>query len=463
MPLSVADLLASRSGQQLDLHRDHLNHQLVRVLELTGFDRDYRSAQGSWLVDADGHRYLDMLSGFGVFALGRNHPAVKAALGEALELDLAHLVQLDCSLLSGLLAERLCDLAGPGIERCFFANSGAEAVETAIKLARRHTGRKRVLYLDHAFHGLTTGALALNGGKDFRKGFGPLLPSTAVPFGDVDAAERELRRGGVAALVVEPIQGKTVEVMAAETLVALQRLCHDHGALLVVDEVQTGLGRTGRMFCYEHSGIVPDIVTVAKALSGGFVPVAATLCRDDIWRSTYRSVDSALVHSSTFGQNTLAMVAGLATLEAIADEDLVNRAERTGSRLTAGLRELQGRHQVIVDVRGRGLMIGIEFGPPAATGDRMAWHLLELARKGLFSQMVVDPLVNQHRILTQVSADHVEVIKLLPALVAGEDEIAYFLDALDGVLADVTHVGRSAVQLGRAFATRARDARTTGP
>ncbi len=454
---SLEHRLAERSGEQFALHREHLNHQLVRILQLTGFDRTYVSGSGSWLVDADGRRYLDLLSGFGTFALGRNHPAVKDALIEALQLDLPNLVQLDTPLPAGLLAERLCDLAGPGLDRCFFGNSGAEAVETAVKLARRHTGRRRVLFCDHAFHGLTTGALALNGGKDFRAGFGPLLPGTTrVPYGDVDAVEHQLRRGGVAALVVEPIQGKTMEVLDAATLEALSERCHEHGALLVVDEVQTGLGRTGAMFCYQHSRVRPDIATVAKALSGGFVPVSATLCRDDVWRSTWRSADRALVHSSTFGQGGLAMAAGLATLDVLEDDGLVEHADRLGRRLADGLRELQARHEILIDVRGRGLMVGFELGPPASGVDRLAWRAVELARRGLAAQLVVNPLFERHRILTQVSADHLDVVKLLPALVADEPEVTCFLDALDEVLTTAASTGRATVDLVRGFVRRGR-------
>ena len=452
MAFSLRQLLDDQASRRVDLHRRHANHQLVRVLQLTGFDVDYAHASGSWLTDHDGNRYLDLLSGFGVFALGRNHPTVKAALSEALAMDLPHLVQLDAPLPAGLLAERLCELAGPGIERCFFGNSGAEAVETAIKLSRRVTGKPRILHADNAFHGLTTGALALNGGDDFRAGFGALLDTTAVLYGDLDALERELRRGDVAAFVVEPIQGKSVEVATGGYLRAARDLCHERGALFVVDEVQTGIGRTGAMFAYQHADVVPDIVTVAKALSGGFVPVGATLCRDDVWQATWSSVDRALVHSSTFGQSTLAMVAGLATLSVIEDEGLVDHAASTGVTLADGLRELQRRHEVISDVRGRGLMVGVELDQPGRLGFRM----LETVRPGLFSQLVVGPLFNDHRIITQVAADHVNLIKLLPPLVAAEPEVTYFLDALDDVLTRASKLGSSTARLGRDFARRAR-------
>ena len=209
MPFDVARALAAHQGESFALHEQYLNRQLARVLKTLGFNRTYVRGEGCYLYDAEGERYLDFLSGFGVYALGRSHPAVKAALHQALDLDLPNMVQMDCALLPGLLAKELVSRAHPGIGRVFFCNSGAEADEAAIKFARAATGRSKILFAEHAFHGLTTGALALNGGKEFRAGFGPLLPDCVpVPFGDLDALERQLRGGDVAAFVVEPIQGK---------------------------------------------------------------------------------------------------------------------------------------------------------------------------------------------------------------------------------------------------------------
>ncbi len=440
MPFDVARVLKERQGENYALHQQLLNPQLTNVLRTLGFDRCYVRGEGCWLWDDHGERYLDTLAGFGVFALGRSHPAVKAALHQALDLDLANLVQLDCALLSGLLAEQLVARAHDGIDRCVFTNSGAEAVEVAIKFARAATGRGRILYADHAFHGLTTGALALNGGKGFTAGFGTLLPgTTAIPLGDLGALAAELRRGDVAAFVVEPIQGKGVHGADTAYWQAAQELCHRHRALLVADEVQTGFGRTGRFFAYENHGLTPDIVTVAKALSGGYVPVGAMLASDRIVRSVHSSMSKALKHSSTFSRNQLAMVAGLATLAVIDDEDLVGRAAVTGAQLSGRLRELADRYELMLDVRGAGLMIGIEFGLPAEPGDRSLrrrFRVLELLRKGLFAQAVVLPLFHRHRVITQVAADDVNIIKLLPALVWGEEETELFVTALDDVLAD---------------------------
>jgi len=432
---SLSEILAQRQGENFSLHARYLNPQLVRVLETLGFDRHYVRGEGCYLYDADGGRYLDLLSGFGVYALGRSHPAIKAALHEALDADLPNLVQLDCALLPGLLAEALTGRAHPGIDRAFFSNSGAEAVEAAIKFARCATGRSRILYCDHAFHGLTTGALSLNGGPEFRSGFGELLPGCQpVPFGNVDALREQLRYGDVAALVIEPIQGKGVYLAPDGFWPEAEALCRRYGTLLVVDEIQTGLGRTGRFFCHEHWGIRPDIVTVSKALSGGYLPIGAMLCSTKTFNSVYSSMERAVVHSSTFSRNQLAMVAGLATLQAIDDEDIVDRARRTGELLMKSLAPLVEKHEFLHQVRGLGLMVGLVFGEPHSRPLRLRWRAVEAMRPAMFAQLVVVPLFHRHRILTQVAADNVNVVKLLPPLIAGEDEVEYFVAALDDVL-----------------------------
>jgi ornithine--oxo-acid transaminase len=455
MTFDVSKVLEERQGENFALHQRYLNPQLPRVLKTIGFDRVYVRGEGCYLWDAEGRRTLDLLSGFGVYALGRSHPGVKAALHAALDADLANLVQLDCALLPGLLAEQLVARSHPGLERVFFCNSGTEAVEAAIKFARRHTGRSRVLFADHAFHGLTTGSLSLNGGREFRSGFGPLLASTGVTFGDIDALEAELRAGDVAAYVVEPIQGKGVNEAPDEYWPAAQELCHRYGALLVADEVQTGMGRTGRFFCHEHWGLEPDIVTVSKALSGGYVPVGAMLCTERVFRTVYDSMDHAVIHSSTFGSNDLAMVAGLATLAAFDDEDIVAGAATTGTAWAAALAPLVDRYELLREVRGRGLMIGLEFGEPDSRALRLRFKALERVRSGLFSQLIVVPLFHRHGILTQVAADNINVVKLLPPLVAGPAEIDLFVDALDDVLADAHHGSTLHREFGRTVARSA--------
>jgi ornithine--oxo-acid transaminase len=453
MPFDLKQVLNERQGENFSLHAKYISPQLPRVLGTLEFNRFYVKGEGCYLVDDKGERYLDFLSGFGVFALGRSHPAVVGALHEALDADLPNLVQMDCSLLPGVLAEQLVARAHAGIERVFFTNSGAEAVESAIKFARAHTGRSRILYCDHAFHGLTTGALALNGGKEFRSGFGPLLPGCdMVPFGDAAALARELRRGDVAAFIAEPIQGKGVNLAPEGFWAEAQALCRRHKALLVLDEVQAGMGRSGTFFCHEQFDIQPDIITVSKALSGGYVPVGAMLSTAAVSDSVYSSMDRAVVHSSTFSTNQLAMVAGLATLAAFDDEDILDRVRRTGKAFTKALAPLVERYEFLHEVRGLGLMIGLVFGEPTTPGLRRRFKMLEAIRPALFSQMMVVPLFHRHRILTQVAADNMNVVKLLPPLIAGDEEVELFADALEDVLASAERGSSLIFEFGRTMA-----------
>ena len=434
MPFDLTEVLESRRGENFRLQAQYMNPQLGRVLKTIGFDRYYVRGEGCYLFDAEGRRYLDFLSGFGVFALGRGHGAITRALHDAIDADLPNLVQMDCSLLPGLLAEALVARSHSGIERAYFTNSGAEAIESAIKFARAATRRDRIVYCDHGFHGLTTGALSLNGGKEFRQGFGTLLATDSVPFGDIDALVRALRRGDVAAFVAEPIQGKGVNMAPDGYWPAVQELCRRHKTLFVMDEIQVGLGRTGKFFCHEHWGLRPDVITVSKALSGGYLPVGAMLSSAKVFDSVFSSMDRAVVHSSTFSTNQLAMVAGLATLQAFDDEDIVDRARRTGEAFTKALDPLVERYEFLHEVRGKGLMIGLEFGPPESKALRRRWRAIEAMRTALFSQLVVVPMYHRHGILTQVAADNTNVVKLLPPLIAGDEEVEQFVDALDDVL-----------------------------
>jgi ornithine--oxo-acid transaminase len=438
-PFDLRGVLDDRGDERYELHRRHLNPQLPRMLHAIGFDRVYARGEGAYLYDTDGTEYLDMLAGFGVFALGRHHPVVRQAMHDVLDAGLADLTQFDAPPLAGPLAEALLAHV-PHLDRVYFGNSGTEAVEAALKFARYATGRKRIVYCEHAFHGLTTGSLSVNGARDFRKGFGPLLPDSAIPFGDLDALERELRRGDVAGFLIEPVQGKGVAVSPPGFLLAAQQLLRDHKALLIADEVQCGLGRTGEFFAFQHDGVEPDLVATAKALSGGYVPVGATLGRDWIFAKVYSSMDRVLVHDSTFGSNAQAMAAGLATLHVLDQDGVVENARKVGDQLQSRLRDLVGRYELLREVRGRGLMIGIEFGRPTSWKLRGQWTALQAARKGLFAQTVVHALFHRHQILTQVSGDHIEVIKLIPPLIIGEREVDRFVDAFVDVM-DEAHRG----------------------
>jgi ornithine--oxo-acid transaminase len=450
----LRQLLTERAGQGYDLQDRFVNSQVPRMLHAIGFDKVFERAEGAHYWDADGNRYLDMLAGFGVHAVGRNHPVVRRALHDALDAGLADMVQFDAPLLMGLLAEQLVQRS-PGVARVFFCNSGSEAVEAALKFARCATGRPRILYCSHAYHGLTAAALSVNGAEEFRAGFAPLLPDTQIPFGRLEDLDRELRKGDVAALLVEPIQGKGVNVAPDGFLREAQVLLRANGALLIADEVQTGIGRTGRFYAHEYDGVEPDIVTVAKALSGGFVPVGATLMRPGIFEKVYSSLDRVFVHASTFMGNALAMTAALATLSVVDDEQLMANATARGDELMAGLRAIAAEQPTIVDVRGRGLMIGIEFGRPRTARGRAMWSTLNAARKGLFAQMIVVPLFTRHRILTQVAGDHMPVIKLIPPLVVTSGDVAEFLTAFADVMRDADKPSGLAFDFGKTLVKQA--------
>lgn len=447
MPFDLDHLMRRRRPERFALHERYVNASLVKVLKTIGFDRDYVAGRGAHLFDAEGRRYLDCLAGWGVFGIGRNHPALKHALRQVIEADLPNLVQMDVSPLSGLLAERLVRLI-PGAEKAFFCNSGTEAVEAAVKFARAATRRPRIVHCEHAFHGLTYGSLSLNGDAHFRAGFEPLLPGCdAIPFDDLAALDRALAPRDVAAFIVEPIQGKGVRVPSPDYLPGAARLCRRHGTLLVADEIQTGLGRTGTFLAAEQWGVEPDMVLLAKALSGGHVPVGAVALKSWIFDRVFDRMDRAVVHGSTFGKNDLAMAAALATLDVIEEEGLVQHAARMGEAVLADLRALAARHEMIRDVRGRGLLIGIEFGPPGGLGAKAAWALLSRIDKATVCQMVTIPLLKEHRILCQVAGHGLPVIKLIPPLVISEEDRAWLRDGFDATLEGCRNLGHATVKL----------------
>jgi ornithine--oxo-acid transaminase len=441
MTFSVAELIEGKQGEQYPLHRQYVNAGLARVQGIIGFDKIWARGEGAYLWDVEGNRYLDLLSGYSVFNLGRGHPAIKQAMQEVLALDRPNLVKMDCPLLAGLLAEELVKRMPPGLDAVFFANSGADAVDTAVKFARAATRRPRMLYLDHAFHGLMLGTVSLNGGHQFREQFEPLMPGfDQVGMNNLEDLERELSQKDVAAFIVEPIQGKGVYIPDDGYLPQAQRLCREHGTLFICDEVQAGMGRTGRFLSCEHWGLEPDIVTLSKSLSGGYIPVSACITSRKIHDKTFSSLDRCQVHSTTFGQNEMAMAAGLATLHVMDEERLMERAATMGEKLLSGLASLQDRYDMIADVRGKGLMIGIEFRQPSSLRLKAAWTAAEKAQKGLFAQLVVMALMRDHHILTQVGGPEVNIIKLLPPLIIGDEEVEMIVSAFDDVMAEATRV-----------------------
>jgi ornithine--oxo-acid transaminase len=461
MRFDIRELIAEREIERYDLHSSHLNEQMVHVLKTIGFDKRYQRGVGQYLYDEHGEKYLDLLGGWGVFAIGRNHPTVRDALKAVLESELPNLVQMDVSVLSGVLAERLLEFV-PHLDKVFFSNSGTEAVEAAIKFARAATRRPGIVYCSHAFHGLTYGSLSLNGDENFRAGFGPLLPQCfEIAFNDLAALEQALASRSIAAFIVEPVQGKGVIIPDDGYLQGAFEVCRKYGTLFVADEIQTGLGRTGRFLASEHWGIEPDMVLLAKSLSGGHVPVGAVLTHKWVFDKVFNRMARAVVHGSTFSKNDLAMAAGLATLQVIESERLIDKSAQHGKRLLRSFEEMSRRHELIKSVRGKGLMIGVEFGSPRSSRLRASWNLLETASSGLFCQLIVIPLFNDHKVLTQVAGHGNHTIKLLPSLTISGDDCGWIEQSFDAVIASAHRTTGAIWKLGKTLVRNAVRTRPT--
>jgi len=443
--VTLRELLDQHQGEELELYAQTINPQFIRLLRTIGFDRRWVRAEGAYLYDADGGSYLDLLGGFGIYNVGRNNPRVRAALVEALELDTPGKVQLGVSPLPGLLASALLERTPSSLGRVLFTNSGTEATEAALKLGRAATGRTKVVSCEHGFHGLTLGSLSAAGDAAFRERFGPLLPGfSRVPFDDLPALEAALRGEDVALFMVEPVQGHGPYFPSDGYLQGAQELCRRYGTLFCVDEVQTGFGRTGWMFALEHWGLEPDLLAVAKSLSGGYVPVGALLMSTAVYDAVFDSLEHSVSHGSTFAPNDLAMAAGLATLEELDSQRLPEHAAQMGDLLLERTRPLVERYEVVKDVRGLGLIWAIEFEEPS--GGSRSWRMLERVQPGLFAQLVVVPLFSEHKILTQVAGHDSNVIKILPPLVLSEDDVDWFVGALDATLARAQKLPRAMVR-----------------
>jgi ornithine--oxo-acid transaminase len=453
--LNLPQMVADRETERGALHSRYLNEQLVRVLKTIGFDVGFRRGRGQYLYDRQDQKYLDLLSGFGVFAIGRNHPTLRQALTSVLDSDFPNLVQMDVSVLAGLLAERLMKFV-PYLEKAFFANSGTECVEAAIKFARGATGRPGILYMGHAYHGLSYGSLSLTDDKNFRTGFEPLLPDcNRVPFSDIAELERALATRQYAAFIFEPIQGKGVNIPDDAFLPEAAALCRKYGTLLVADEIQTGMGRTGKFLAVEHWNVEPDMVLLSKSLSGGHVPVGALLTRKAIFDKIFDRMDRAVVHGSTFSKNDLAMAAGIATLEVIEQERLIENAARLGARIQNAFAGMVQKHELVKDARGKGLMIGIEFGQPKSFALKASWNVLETASAGLFCQLITIPLFKDHKVLTQVSGHASHTIKILPPLMITEKDCEWIENSFDSVIASAHRVPGAVWSLGKTLVDNA--------
>ena len=428
--------LSAITENSLALYGEYVNPQWVKLLDVLQMNVRYGRCSGVELITSEGTHILDFLSGYCVHNTGHNHLAILSALKDELDRSGPAMLQSHVPELAGELASKLCRLAGGDLKKVFFCSSGSEGVEAAIKFSRAHTKRNGLLYAEGAFHGLTCGALSLMDNTFWSDGFGPLLQNTeAVPFDDIEKLAAKLAMREFAAFIVEPIQAEGgIRVPSPEYLSEAQRLCQRYGTLLVLDEVQTGMYRTGTFLAAHQFNVQADIVILAKALSGGVIPCGAVLMKQQVYDSVYSSVKRAIVHTSTFSENGLAMRAGLATLEVLRNEKLGDRAAELGEYLRARLTEQLSRFDMVERVVGAGLLCGIEFRTPKKLSLRVPFEAFQRIHPGMFGQVLVMRLFRDHNILTQICGNNFMVLKVAPPLVVSHEQLERFVSAIDDVV-----------------------------
>lgn len=432
--LSVDDALRLERKEIREMYKEHINPGLVQMFSLLNFDKQFVRAAGTKVWDSEGNMYLDFLGGYGALNFGHNPPEIIREVEKVK--GMPSLLQASIGTMAAVLAQNLAQIVPGNLKRCFFGNSGAEAVEGALKLARAATGKEKFIYCEGSFHGKTFGALSVTGRVKYQKSFTPLLPHCiAVPYGELQPLEDALKAKDVAAFIVEPIQGEGgIIVPPPGYLKGVRELCSKYGALLIVDEIQTGFGRTGTNFACEYEGVVPDILCLAKSLGGGVMPIGAYVTTEEIWEQAYGGMDKALLHTSTFGGNTWAAAAGIAAINLLVKESLADKAKEKGEYLLKGLKDFKAKYPLVKEVRGRGLMIGIEFEKPSQ-------GLLNKITKGMVSKLsqeylgslVAGELQNKYRIITAYTLNNPNVIRLEPPLTVSYEEIDVLLNALDDI------------------------------
>ncbi|HHY13992.1 MAG TPA: aspartate aminotransferase family protein [Thermoanaerobacterales bacterium] len=415
-------------------YKNYVNPGLASLISLMSMDRDYVKAKGIFVWDKDGHRYMDFLGGYGSLNLGHNPPEVIEEMEKIKEMP--NILKTSLSKLSGALAHNLAKITPGTLKNTFFCNSGAEAVEGALKTARISTGKTGLISCEGSFHGKTLGALSVTGRTKYQEPFKPLIPECSlVPFGDLDLLEKELAKGDIAAFIVEPIQGEGgVIVPPNGYLKGARELCTKYGALLIVDEIQTGLGRTGYMFACEHEEVEPDIMCLAKSLGGGVMPIGAFITTPEVWNKAYGSTDKCLLHTSTFGENTWALAAGISAINAILELNLSKKSRDMGDYFIDKLNDLKEKYKIIKEVRGEGLLIGIEFEQPAkGILDKISQGALNKFASEYTGAMIAGELLNTYRIITAYTLNNPNVIRLEPPLIVNKEQIDYVISSLDEI------------------------------
>jgi putrescine aminotransferase len=431
-------------------YASHVNPAFVKLLGTFGYGRVFVGASGLELWDAEGRRYLDFLAGFGSNILGHNPEMVLDRLRAALDDRLCHVIhvgpQRHAADLAAALAERL-----PSLPMCMLSLSGGEAVESAMKLARAATGRATIVYAKGGFHGTGLGDLSINGHSRWRKPFEPLLPECVeVPFGSIAAIDRALAKHRVAAVLVEPIQAEAGVVIPPDGyLASVQRRCRERGALFALDEVQTGLARTGTMFAFEHWGLDPDVVVLGKGLGAGVLPVATAHTRRELFERAYGTSKRFDLHGSTYSGHALGCITALATLEAIRDEKLCARAVARGEELMTALRARLGNHPLVREVRGKGLLVAIELGSsPTGVLGKLTAPIVDTACREVLGQWLALRLL-ESGFVCQPASQRWNVLKLTPPLTVTSEAIQRLVATIGEVLDEYKALGPLTVDVAR--------------
>lgn len=436
MLISLETALELDRFKTRELYKQYVNPGLVGIMSLIGFDKQYVRAEGAFVWDAEGNQYLDFLGGYGALNLGHNPERVWFAVNKVRERP--NILQAALNQLAGALAANIAYLAPGDLERTFFCNSGAEAVEGALKLAKAYDrARNKIIYAQNSFHGKSIGALSVTGRDKYRRPFYPLLSDCIeIPFGDADALENALKNEAAAALILEPIQGEGgVNVPPIGYLKQARALCEKYKTLLIVDEIQTGFGRTGTIFACEHEKVEPDILCIAKSLGGGVMPVGAYITTKKIWDSVYGGLDNYAIHTSTFGGNSLAMAAGLAAISEIVEKNLAEEAAKKGEYMMDRLRSLPDKRNLIKDIRGKGLLIGIEFNQPSGgLMDKISSGSISKISNEYLGSLVAGELLNKYRIITAYTLNNPNVVRLEPPLIVSYKDIDLVVEAIGSIM-----------------------------
>lgn len=454
--LSIDEALQLSRREIIEFHKSYLNTTLVSMFKLLDFDKKFVRAEGVFLWDEDGKRYIDFLAGYGSVNVGHNNPVVLEAVNKVD--GRPNILQASMGAMPAALAHNLAIISPAGLKHCFFCNSGTEAVEGGLKLARLVTGRHKVVSAVGAFHGKTLGSLSVSGREKYKKLFRPLLEGCyVVRFGNLEALEKALDNRDVAAFIIEPIQGEAgVIVPPPGYLKAAAEICRKYGTLFIADEIQTGLGRTGTLFVCDDEKVKPDIMLLSKSLGGGVMPIGAILTTEAHWKAAYGTFDKALLHTSTFGGNARACAAGIASVNYIIENNLPAQAKKKGAYLLKKLKGLQADHPMIKDVRGRGLLIGLEFKEPfKGYIDRFTAGSLNKLYHEYFASLVASQLVQKYGIITAFTLNNPNVLRFEPPLTIEYEEMDLLVKALDDICSRNKTPGRTLIRAGQTYVRRA--------